>query len=61
MKDLNFIARDAADMDINEEVLFSISLSVIAQAAGCAAMHGVRVIALTATCLLWILHDDSFD
>ena len=61
MKDLNFIARDAADMDISEEVLFSISLSVLARAAGCAAMHGVGAIALMATYLPWILHDNSFE
>ena len=50
MKDVTFIAIDAADMDISEEVLFSISLSVLAQAAGCAALHGVGPTALMATC-----------
>ena len=37
MKDLEFIAEDAATMDVGDEVLFPSSLPVLAWAAGCAA------------------------
>ena len=61
IKDVTFIAIDAAEMDISEEVLFSTFLSVLAQAAGCNAMHAVGAAAVMATCLLKAPHDNSLD